>query len=135
MKRKGQVSKEHEKTNPEDKRVASKGLDISERIVSILEAKGWTQKDLAEKMEKSESEISKLLSGLHDLTLKIIIRLETILGEDIIIIPQSKKHSSYKIHGKKEVIGEYLSSMISPSVRKNAPYMGAFPNKWTSIKE
>ena len=34
-----------------------------------------------------ESEVSKWLSGLHNLTLKSITKMETILGNDIIITP------------------------------------------------
>ena len=54
------------------------------RIHSILEAKGYTQKDLANKMDKKPSEINKWLKGQHNLTLKTIAKLEAELGEPII---------------------------------------------------
>ena len=71
---------------PKDSKIfAKKSLDIVETIHAILEAKGITQKDLANKLGKSESEISKWLSSLHNLTLKSIAKLEAVLEEDIII--------------------------------------------------
>ena len=74
---------------PETKIFVSKYLDIVERIHQILQAKGMTQKDLAKAMEKRESEISRWLSGEHNLTLKSIAKLEAALGEEIISIPAS----------------------------------------------
>jgi transcriptional regulator with XRE-family HTH domain len=58
--------------------------DIVLRINEILKAKGYTQKDLAEKMNKKPSEINKWLKGNHNLTLKTLARLEAELGEPII---------------------------------------------------
>jgi transcriptional regulator with XRE-family HTH domain len=58
--------------------------DIVLRINQILKAKGYTQKDLAEKMNKKPSEINKWLKGSHNLTLKTLAKLEAELGEPII---------------------------------------------------
>ena len=54
------------------------------RIHQLLEAKRYTQKDLAEKMKKKPSEINKWLKGNHNLTLKTLAKLEAELGEPII---------------------------------------------------
>jgi len=58
--------------------------DIVLRINQILTAKGYTQKSLAEKMNKKPSEINKWLKGSHNLTLKTLAKLEAELGEPII---------------------------------------------------
>lgn len=58
--------------------------DIVLRINEILERKGYTQKDLADKMKKRPSEINKWLKSNHNLTLKTIAKLEAELGEPII---------------------------------------------------
>lgn len=58
--------------------------DIVIRINQILKARGYTQKDLAEKMKKKPSEINKWLKGNHNLTLKTLAKLEAELGEPII---------------------------------------------------
>jgi transcriptional regulator with XRE-family HTH domain len=75
------------KNVPKDSKIfAKKSLDIIDAVHILLEQKGMTQKDLAKKLGKSESEISKWLSGLHNLTLKSIAKLESVLDDDIIII-------------------------------------------------
>lgn len=73
---------------PEDiERFVDKNVDISQQVFSILKAKGWSQKDLAKELEKSDAEVSKWLSGMHNLTLKSITKMEAVLGEDIILTP------------------------------------------------
>jgi len=72
---------------PENRQFVQKALEISYQIQYILEKKGWSQKDLAEKLEMSESEISKILSGLQDITLKTLSKIEVVLGEEIIDTP------------------------------------------------
>jgi len=74
---------------PETKIFVSKYLDIVERIHHILVAKGMTQKELAAAMDKRESEVSRWLSGEHNLTLKSIAKLEAALGAEIISIPRT----------------------------------------------
>jgi transcriptional regulator with XRE-family HTH domain len=41
-------------------------------------------------MGKSESEISKWLTGLHNLELRTIYKIEAVLGEDIIEVKEAK---------------------------------------------
>jgi len=84
------------KIQPENRIFVQKNLEISEQIQTLLKAKGWSQKDLAIRLGKSESEVSKLLSGLHNLTLKSIVKLEVQLGHDIITTPleATKKYSA-----------------------------------------
>lgn len=60
---------------------------ISNRIYDILDKKGMTQKDLAQKLNKSEAEVSRWLGGTHNLTVSTIAKISTALGEDIIITP------------------------------------------------
>lgn len=70
------------------------------RIGEILETRGWSQKDLAEKMGKKPSEISKWLSGEHNLTLRSLAKLEVELGEELIQIPRTTK---FKLHSTKTI--------------------------------
>lgn len=83
----GLISQTSKNINRNNKQFISKNLDISQQVYEILESKGWNQKQLAKALGKSESEISKLLSGLHNLTLKSITQLEVVLESDIIITP------------------------------------------------
>lgn len=72
------------------KRNVEKNIAIANRIIEILRGQGKTQRDLARAMGKSESEISKWLTGLHNLELRTIYKIEAVLGEDIIEIKESK---------------------------------------------
>jgi transcriptional regulator with XRE-family HTH domain len=64
--------------------------DIVIRINQLLAEKGYTQKDLADKMNKKPSEINKWLKGPHNLTLKTLAKLEAELGEPIIYTASSR---------------------------------------------
>lgn len=69
---------------PNETRIyTAKTLDLVERIQAILQSKGMTQKDLAEKLEKSPSEISRWMTGLHNFNLKTLVKIEEALGEEV----------------------------------------------------
>ncbi|MCH5223007.1 MAG: helix-turn-helix transcriptional regulator [Muribaculaceae bacterium] len=61
-------------------------FEIATRIDDILKRKGMTQKELAAKMGKRESEISKWLTGRHNFTTNTIAGISYALGEPIILI-------------------------------------------------
>ncbi|MBI2284192.1 MAG: helix-turn-helix transcriptional regulator [Bacteroidetes bacterium] len=70
---------------PEDSKIfVDKSLEIAHHIILLMRQKGMKQKDLAEKMGKSEAEISKLLGGMHNYTLRSIAKLEAALGSTVI---------------------------------------------------
>ena len=76
--------------SPEMKLQMELSVAIVNRIYDILEAKGMTQKELALKLGKTETEVSRWLSGTHNLTLSTISKVSVALGEDIVIIPGRK---------------------------------------------
>jgi transcriptional regulator with XRE-family HTH domain len=81
------VAKRIQEETPDEVRIfVRQYTDIVVRINSLLEKKGYTQKDLAEKLGKRPSEINKWLHGPHNLTLKTLAKLEAELGEPIILI-------------------------------------------------
>lgn len=73
---------------PEMKLQMEMSVAIANRIYEILEAKGMTQKELAQKLGKTETEVSRWLSGTHNLTLSTICKISAALGEEIIIVPK-----------------------------------------------
>ncbi len=81
------VERLRKKIKPENRIFVRKNLAISEQVQYILEQKGWTQKDLAKMMGKHESEVSKWLTGLHNLTLQSISLMEAFLESEIITTP------------------------------------------------
>ena len=85
------------KSIPEQtKRSARISLDIASQINSILKKKNISQRELASRLNKKESEISKWLSGNHNFTIKTLAGIETILGEEIISVPIYDKKTSNK---------------------------------------
>jgi transcriptional regulator with XRE-family HTH domain len=76
---------------PENRIFVKKNLAISEQVEALRKERGWSQKELAQRLGKTESEVSRLLSGLHNLTLKSIAKMEAELGSDIIVTPMEAR--------------------------------------------
>ena len=73
--------------SPETKLQMEMSVAIANRIYEILEAKGMTQKDLAKRLGKTETEVSRWLSGTHNLTLSTICKISAALEEEIVTVP------------------------------------------------
>jgi len=71
---------------PETRKLVQKQDEIAVQISSILKQKGLSQKGFAKNIGMKESQLSKILAGNANLTLKTISRIETALGEDIIAV-------------------------------------------------
>ena len=67
-----------------------KSAVIAIKVLDALDAQGLTQKDLAERMNVSPQQISKIVKGQENLTLQTIIELESILGIHIINVDPNK---------------------------------------------
>jgi transcriptional regulator with XRE-family HTH domain len=59
--------------------------ELVARAEQLLEAQGMSQLDLAKKLGKSESEVSRMLSGAHNLTIKTVGKLCDALGEQLLV--------------------------------------------------
>ena len=59
---------------------------IANRIYDILQSKEMSQKDFARLMGKSETEVSRWLSGTHNLTLATLSKISIALGTDIVSV-------------------------------------------------
>ena len=70
--------------SPDVKKQLEISVSLANRIYDILEAKGMSQKDLAKLLGKTETEVSRWLSGTHNLTIATIAKISVALGEDII---------------------------------------------------
>ena len=76
--------------SPEMKMQMEMSVAIANRIYEILESKGMTQKELAQLLGKTETEVSRWLSGTHNLTLSTVCKISTALGEKIVIVPKKE---------------------------------------------
>jgi ribosome-binding protein aMBF1 (putative translation factor) len=76
---------------PEMKKQMELSVSIANRIYEILEEKGMSQKDLAHALGKTETEVSRWLSGTHNLTTATIAKISVALGQDIIQVVRPRK--------------------------------------------
>ena len=82
------------RTKPETKIYVQKNLALVAEVIRLMQQKGWTQKVLAKELGKSESEVSKWLSGLHNFTLKSITKLEAVLEADLLVVAANQRFNS-----------------------------------------
>lgn len=101
-------------TPEETKIFARLYADIVVRVNQLLKAKGFSQKDLADKLEKRPSEINKWLVGEHNFTLRSLAKLEAELGETIINVPHRKPISASV--GIKTYVTVYKNAHINTDV-------------------
>ena len=75
------------RTTPEQREFVRMNLSIARQIITLLKKKGLSQKEFANMLGKNESEISRLLSGMHNFSLKSLAKVSAMLEEEIIITP------------------------------------------------
>ena len=76
---------------PEMKKQMELSVSIVNRIYEILEEKEMSQKDLAHALGKTETEVSRWLSGTHNMTTATISKISVALGQDIVQITRPRK--------------------------------------------
>ncbi len=95
----------------ESKIFVDKSLEIADYIFHVMQQREMKQKQLAEKMGKTEAEVSKLLAGMHNYTLRSLAKIEAALGTTIIYTPKHSRtslsvvkmrKSDYEVVEKKE---------------------------------
>jgi transcriptional regulator with XRE-family HTH domain len=85
-----------DQTPAKSKNYVSKSLEIVHQIELILREKNLNQKNLAQKLEKSEAEVSKWLSGTHNFTMRTLTAIETVLDAEIIVAPWKIRDNHFK---------------------------------------
>lgn len=66
--------------------------DLSTRIQYLMDVKGFDQKELAKKLNKNESEISKWMSGSHNYTIKTLAKIEDVLGNKLLSVCSEEEY-------------------------------------------
>jgi transcriptional regulator with XRE-family HTH domain len=74
-----------------EKRANRISNDIGAQIYKYMKESNINQRQLAEKLGKKESEISKWLNGNHNFTIETIAKIEDILGKNIVLVPMFAK--------------------------------------------
>lgn len=57
---------------------------LAKKLSLAMESKGWNQKILAKKMGKDEAQISRWVSGRHNITSDILFELQEALGIELV---------------------------------------------------
>lgn len=70
------------------KRMTRISVDIGAQISEYMKAEGINQRQLANKLGKKESEISKWLNGSHNFTIETIAKIEDVFDKDIVLVPK-----------------------------------------------
>ena len=76
---------------PEIQKQVDMQVMIANRIYELLEQKGMSQKDLAQKLGKTETEVSRWLCGTHNLTMATIAKIAIALDDDLITPTVTKR--------------------------------------------
>lgn len=74
--------------SPEMKMQMELSVAIANHIYDILAERGMSQKDFARLMGKSENEVSRWLSGTHNLTMATLCKIGAALGQPVISVPE-----------------------------------------------
>jgi transcriptional regulator with XRE-family HTH domain len=114
-------------TPEETKIFARLYADIVVRINQLLKAKGFSQKDLADKLEKRPSEVNKWLIGEHNFTMRSLAKLEAELGEPIINVPQQK------LMGTSGYVTVYRNNSINKDVNYISSWKQSKPKNKTTL--
>lgn len=108
-----------------------KSQRIAVRVLSVLNEKGMQQKKLAEAMDVSPQQVSKIVKGKQNLTLETISKLEAVLGVKLFEVPVPQ----FQMEVEKKDVRTNLSKKKSTEVksRKNLSEMNM--QLWTPSKE
>ncbi|SMO95426.1 helix-turn-helix domain-containing protein [Fodinibius sediminis] len=82
-----QIREEFKQLESPNARLIDKQMEISSQISRYLQQQGLTQKELAQKADMGESQLSEIMRGEGNPTLKTLVKLEEALGQDIIVAP------------------------------------------------
>lgn len=96
MKRSDILEKRRKLVSPEARASVALSFRIVDRIHEILEEKGLKQKDLAERLGKSEAEISKWMRGTHNFTIDTLTSIEEALNAPILQVYRHQQYPTYE---------------------------------------
>ena len=104
-----------ERTTPEQSKYVDNNMEIVDYIYDLLVEKKMKPADLARALDKKPAEVSKWLSGTHNLTLQSISKIEVALDADIIMTPSQAKAKYEKI--------KYVPMALTARVNKQSKFV------------
>ena len=94
---------------------------IAFKVLSKLDELGWSQKILAEKMEVSPQQISKIVSGKENLTIDTQVKIQNVL--DIPILASYYEDRIHKVQEKIITIEKKVAIIIDQTEEIKANYV------------
>lgn len=104
--------------SPTTRRFVERQGAFAVRVTEIMKVSGLTQRQLAEKLGKNESYISRIVAGWANPTLKTIVEFEVALGQNLIEIPYQQKSLASTVIGDDIVweLGEGVKTTRMPAL-------------------
>lgn len=95
---------------------------IAFKVLARLEVLKWTQKKLAQQLDVSPQQVSKIISGKENLTLETLVKLQDVLGIPLLVSCIERAFDDMMETHKVEVIQDYdIPEKITISVKPNTP--------------
>ena len=107
-----------------------KSAIIAVNVLEALKAKGWSQKDLAQKMKVSAQQVNKILKGQQNLTFETISKLEAALCISLMEIIDYKSVAEIKTNSTKiKAVEKKLSNELVKSDLEDIHFSDNFKQK------
>ncbi len=81
--------KERKDYKPENRSQLRKSASVALRILDILDERGLSQQDLANKLQVSRQQVNKILKGQENLTFETIDKLEKALSVELVKVVEA----------------------------------------------
>lgn len=91
---------------------------IAFKILMHLDELGWSQTDLAKKMDVSRQQVNKWVKGQENFTIGTLTSLGDVLGVNLIQIPERR---DIKIDAEVKLLSEISEYKVSGAIRKFTP--------------
>ncbi len=108
-----------------------KSQRIAVRVLSVLNEKGMQQKELAEAMDVSPQQVSKIVKGKQNLTLETISKLESVLGVKLFEVPVPQ----FEMNVERKTVRTNLSKDKSAQVKSRKDLAVVNMQLWTPSSE
>lgn len=100
---------------------------IALKVLTKLDELGWTQKELADKMEVRPQQITKIISGKENLTIDTQVKLQNVL--DIPILASYYEQKINNVQEKIITIEKSVAIIITQTEEIKANYIDCSPIK------
>jgi len=107
-----------------------KSAMVAVNVLDTLKTKGWSQKDLAQKMKVSSQQVNKILKGQQNLTFETISKLEGALDISLVEIIDYKSVAEIKTNSTKiKAVEKKLTNELTKSVLEDFRFSDNFKQK------